>query len=111
MISLAFGYIATSCFSRAFITNFSVFNSDSYCSQKQPPEVFCNKGALRNSQEKTCVRVSFLIKLQAEVSNFIKKETLGRMFFCEFCEISKNTFFKEHLRTTVFIVVHFYQSS
>ena len=48
MISLAFGYIATSCFSRAFITNFSVFNSDSYCSQKQPPEVFCNKGALRN---------------------------------------------------------------
>ena len=28
-----------------------------------------------------------------EVCNFIKKETLARMFSCEFCEISKNTFF------------------
>ena len=25
--------------------------------------------------------------------NFIKKETLAQVFFCEFCEISKNTFF------------------
>ena len=25
--------------------------------------------------------------------NFIKKETLTQVFFCEFCEISKNTFF------------------
>ena len=24
--------------------------------------------------------------------NFIKKETLAQVFFCEFCEISKNTF-------------------
>ena len=32
------------------------------------PEVFCEKGVLRNSQnsqENTCARVSFLIKLQA----------------------------------------------
>ena len=48
---------------------------------------------LQNSQENTCVRVSFLIKLQASVCNFIKKETLAQVFFCEFCEISKNTFF------------------
>ena len=33
----------------------------------------------QNSQENTCARVSFLIKLQAWGS-------------CEFCEISKNTF-------------------
>ena len=33
----------------------------------------------QNSQENTCARVSFLIKLQ--------------VFSCEFCEISKNTFF------------------
>ena len=26
--------------------------------------------------------------------------TLTRVFFCEFCEISKNTYFIEHLRTT-----------
>ena len=46
----------------------------------------------QNSQENTCPRVSFLIKLQA-VCNFIKKETLTKVFSCKFCEISKNTFF------------------
>ena len=25
--------------------------------------------------------------------NFIKKETLAQVFSCEFCEVSKNTFF------------------
>ena len=30
--------------------------------------------------------------------NFIKKETLAQMFSCKFCEISKNTFFEQHLR-------------
>ena len=30
---------------------------------------------------------SFLIKLQDEVCNIIKKETLAKMFSCEFCEI------------------------
>ena len=42
----------------------------------------------------------FLIKLQVEACNFIKKEALAQVFFCEFCEISKNTFFTEHLRET-----------
>ena len=45
------------------------------------PEVFCKKGflkSLRNSQENTGERVSFLIKLQAEVCNFINKETLAQ---------------------------------
>ena len=32
--------------------------------------------------------------------NFIK-ETLAQVFSCEFCEISKNPFFTEHLWTTV----------
>ena len=44
------------------------------------------KGVLRNFanlQEKTRARVSFVIKLQAEACNFIKKETLTRMFYCE----------------------------
>ena len=45
----------------------------------------------QNSQENTCARVSFLIKLQA-ACNFIKKETLAQVFSCEFYEISKNTF-------------------
>ena len=45
----------------------------------------------QNPQENACTRVSFLLTLQA--CNFIKKETLARVFYCEFCEISKNTFF------------------
>ena len=32
--------------------------------------------------------------------NFIIKETLTQVFSYEFCHISKNTFFTEHLRTT-----------
>ena len=42
-----------------------------------------------NSQENTCARVSFIIKLQA----FMKKEALAQVFSCEFSEISKNIFF------------------
>ena len=62
--------------------------------QKQPPEVFLE--ILQNSQQNACARVCFLIK-------FIKKETLEKVFSSEFCEISKNTFFTEHLRTTASI--------
>ena len=41
---------------------------------------------LQNSQKNTRTRDSFLMKLQ--------------VFSCEFCKISRNTFFSEHLRTT-----------
>ena len=50
----------------------------------------------QNSQEKTCARDPFLIKLQAKACNL----TLAQVFSCEFREISKNTFFIEHLWTT-----------
>ena len=36
-------------------------------------------------------------------NKLIKKETLAQTFSCEFCEISKNNFFTEHLRTTASI--------
>ena len=49
-----------------------------------------------NSQENTCARVSFLIKLQ--VLAFIKKETLAHVLSREFCKISKITLFTEQLR-------------
>ena len=39
----------------------------------------------------------------AGLGNFIKKETLAQGFSCEFCEISKNTFFTEHLWATAFV--------
>ena len=45
----------------------------------------------QNSLENTCSRVSFLIKLQNEACNFIKKETLAQVFSCEFFETSRNT--------------------
>ena len=54
----------------------------------------------QNSQENTCVRVSFLIKLQASGCKLIEKEILAQVFTCEFCEISKNIFFTEHLWAT-----------
>ena len=38
-----------------------------------------------------------------QVCNFIKKETLAQVFFCEFCKIPKNTFFTEHFRATASI--------
>ena len=31
----------------------------------------------------------------------LQKETLAQVFSCEFCEISKNTFFTDHLLGTV----------
>ena len=51
----------------------------------------------RKSQTNICARASFLIKFHSLPPNFIKKETLALLFFCEFCEIFKNTFFTEHL--------------
>ena len=55
---------------------------------------------LQNSLESICVRVSFLINLQAKACNFIKKETLAQVFSCEYCEISKNNFLTEHVWAT-----------
>ena len=47
---------------------------NTFSHRRSRPEIFCKKGFLRN---------------------FAK--TLGQVFSCEFCEISKNTFFIEHL--------------
>ena len=52
----------------------------------------------QNSQENTCTRAFFLIKLQASAYSFIKKEILAQVFSYEFCEIFKNTFLIEHLQ-------------
>ena len=66
--------------------------------QKQP-----SRGVLKNFAKftgKHLYQSLFFNKaagLRPEACNFIKKETLAQVFFCEFCEISKNTFFIEHL--------------
>ena len=54
------------------------------------------KGVLRNFTKFTGKRMHQIVGLQ-----LIKKETLAQVFSCEFYEISKNTFFTEHLWTTV----------
>ena len=52
-----------------------------------------NKGEADYLNEKLQTRYE-----EAAACNFIKKETLAQVFSCEFCEISKNTFFfTEHL--------------
>ena len=54
----------------------------------------------QNSQENTCARDSFFNKVAGQACNFIKKDSVVQVFSCEFCEISKNAFFIEHLRAT-----------
>ena len=46
----------------------------------------------QKSQKNSCARLLYLIKLQIETCNFIEKETLTKVFSCEFYEISKNNF-------------------
>ena len=74
--------------------------------QKQPPELFHEKGVLGSFIKFTgkhlCQSLFFtkVAGLMPDACSFIKKETLAQVFSCEFCEISRNTFFTEHLRTT-----------
>ena len=97
-----------------------------WVSNKQPPEVFCRKGVLRNctkfTEKHLCQslplnKVTGCVEFHIETShlfcsakqitgfyikwntacNFIQKDTLTQVLYCEFCEISKNTFSTEHL--------------
>ena len=55
---------------------------------------FIEKGVLKNVAKFTGKQ------LWPEACNFMKKETLARVFSCEFCEFFKNNYFTEHLWTT-----------
>ena len=59
-------------------------------------------GVLKNFKKFTGKHLyqSLIFNKVAGPCNFIKKEALAQVFSCEFCEIFKNTFFTEHLRTT-----------
>ena len=60
--------------------------------QKQPPDVFCKKGVLRNfarfTGKQTC---------RPEACNFMKKETLSQVFSCKFFEFSIHLFYRTPL--------------
>ena len=67
------------------------------------PDLLCKKvflEILQNSQQGTCASVSFLNKaVGLRQATLLKKRDQGgaahntQVFFCEFCDISKNTFF------------------
>ena len=81
---------------QVFLVGFSSFLLSDYYQRCSVKKVFLE--ILQNSQENTCA--TLLIKLQP--CNFIKKESLAQVFSCKFCEVSKNTFFSEHLWPTAF---------
>ena len=59
------------------------------------PEVFCKKSVLRNFAKftgKHLCQSLFFNKVAGRPATLLKK-TLAQVFSCEFCEISKNTFF------------------
>ena len=74
-----------------YLVDFEVYDN-----RNSRPGVFFKKGALRNFvkftgkhlRQSRYARVSFA----TSACNFNKKETLAKVFSCEFCEISKNTF-------------------
>ena len=61
---------------------------------------FVRKGVLRDFTKFTEKHLCQSLFFDKVAGSFIKKEALAQVFFCEFCEISKNIFFTEHLRET-----------
>ena len=80
------------------------WKTEKFCKPKVSgscPEVFCKKGILKNFTKFTGkhLRQSLIFyKVSGLSLQLIKKETLVQVFFCEFCEIFKNTFFIKYLR-------------
>ena len=58
--------------------------------QKQPPELFYEKGVLKNFCN--------IHRKVAELQPY-QEETPTRMFASEYCKILKNTYFEDHLLT------------
>ena len=88
-------YVTVDTGSKRFAANLKI--------QKQPPEEFYEKSySLKFAKftGKHLYECLFFNKVAGDACNFIKKETLAQVFSCEFCEISKNNVFTEHLQTS-----------
>ena len=57
------------------------------------PEVFFKKSVLRNFAKFTRKHLCQRLFFNKVACNYIKKEALVQVFSCEFCELSKSTFF------------------
>ena len=86
-------------------TIFAYYGYDSgqrlYVNRSSRPEVFWQKavpGSFAKFTGKHLCHSLFLNKVEAY--NFIKKETLAQVFFCEFYEIYKNTLFLQNSSVT-----------
>ena len=62
-------------------------------SRSSRPEVFCEKGVLKNFTKFTGKYLCLSLFFNKLKHFFIKKQILAQVFSCEFCEIFKNTFF------------------
>ena len=74
----------------------NIKNNNNSSSRSSRPEALCKKSVLKNLAKfigKHLCQSLFFNKNADVVCNYIKKETLAQVFFCEFCEIFKNTFF------------------
>ena len=79
---------------------------DSTLTEAVTKDVLLKKGVLKNFVKFTgkhlCQSLFF--------NKVAEKETLVQVFSCEFCGISKNTFFTEHLQATAFTLTAHYGS-
>ena len=62
--------------------------------------IYFNKYYLFQSKIYYLDKIYFYFAIIKLFKHTIKKQALAQKFFCEFCEISKNTFFKELLWAT-----------
>ena len=72
-------------------------------SKSSRPEVVVIFKISQTSQKTTCGRISLLIRLQLwrlQARCLFKKRLAYIRFSCEFCEIFKNIYIVQHLRTT-----------
>ena len=76
--------------------------------------MFCKKDVLWNFAEfigKHLCQSLFYNKVAAlRPAILLKKENLVQVFYCEFCEIFKNTFFTEHLPATAYVFYSVFDS-
>ena len=90
-------------------------SSPDFC-QHRSSQLLCSvkKGVLRNFpkflKKHLCQNLFFNKVAGQKPATFIKKETLAHVFFCEFCEISQNTFPTEHLQWLLLSITYFLSS-
>ena len=76
-------------------------------SRSSCPEVFCKKGILRNSAKFTGKHLCQSPSFNNVTGSGLQKKAVTQVFSCEFCKISKNTFFYKIRPVAVFSVLSF----